>query len=743
MLRKSIGLRRRLPRRWYGSRQCRLCIEVRMNFTVANGLALAATLLPTFTWSSEMPDRPKAPVAAQQAHEVRSPHGVRVDEYYWLRDDTRKSPAMLAYLEAENAYKDAMLAHVKPLEEQLFAEITGRIKQDDGSVPYRRNGYWYYWRYERGEEYPIHARKAGTLEAPEQVMLDLDELARGHDFYDVADYEVSPDNRLIAYAEDTVGRRQYTLRFKDLASGRSLPDAIPNVEAAIAWTADSRSVIYIEKDPRTLLGNVVRRHVLGTDPAADPVLHREEDESFYVDVGTTKDGRYLCIHLLSTVSSEQRCALASDPRLEFRPILPRERDHEYHADHHDGRWIIRSNWQAPNFRIMEAPVGVAHDRRQWRELIGHRDDAFVHGFSVFRGFLAVEERSGGLRKVRIRPWAGGEDRWIASDEPAYRAALGDNEEVDSQVLRYTYTSLTTPTRTYDYDVGTGRRTLLKELPVLGGFDATNYVTEYRWAPARDGEKVPVALVYRKGFRRDGSAPLLQYGYGSYGSSSDPVFGSAQLSLLDRGFVYAIAQVRGGQELGRRWYDAGRLLNKKNSFNDFVDVTRFLVKEGYADPKRVFARGGSAGGLLMGAVVNQAPQDYAGIVAHVPFVDVVTTMMDESIPLTTNEYDEWGNPADKRYYDYMLSYSPYDNVERKAYPAMLVTTGLWDSQVQYFEPAKWVARLRRLNTGDAPLLFRVDMEAGHGGKSGRFQRYHELAEEYAFLLDRAGLATPKK
>jgi oligopeptidase B len=695
-------------------------------------------LLPAAAWSDAMLPSPKPPVAAMKPFEVKSPNGTRVDEYYWLRDDTRENPEMLAYLTAENAYKDAMLAPVRPLEEKVYSEIIARIKQDDASVPYRDRGYWYYWRYETGKEYPVHARKAGSLDAPEQVLVDENELAKGHDFFDLGELEVSPDNRILAYAEDTVGRRQFTLRFKDLATGKMLPDVITNVEANVAWAADSRTVLYVEKDPQTLLGNKVRKHVLGTDPKDDPVVYEEHDESFYMGVDSSKDGRYVYIGLQSTVSTEQHYARADDPKLEFSVILPRERDHEYQADHFDDRWIIRTNWQAPNFRLMEAKVGESLDRAKWRELVAHRKDAFVDDFSVFRGFLAIEERSGGLRKVRIRPWAGGKDFYIASDEPAYVTGLGDNEEVDSDKVRYVYTSLTTPATTYDYDVKTGERVLLKQQPVLGGFDAKNYATEYVWAPARDGEKVPVALVYRKGFRKDGTAPLLQYAYGSYGSSTDPAFSLPVISLLDRGFVYAIAQIRGGQELGRRWYDAGRLLNKKNTFNDFVDVTRFLVKEGYADPKRVFARGGSAGGLLMGAVVNQAPQDYKAIVAHVPFVDVVTTMLDETIPLTTNEYDEWGNPAEKKYYDYMLSYSPYDNVTRQAYPAMLVTTGLWDSQVQYFEPAKWVAKLRRLKTDDNVLLFRVNMEAGHGGKSGRFQAYRERAEEYAFVLDQAGI-----
>ena len=678
------------------------------------------------------------PVAARKPHPVESPHGVRTDEYYWLRDDTRTDPDMLAYLAAENAYKDAMLAHVRPLEDKLYAEIVGRIKQDDSSVPYRERGYWYYRRFDAGQEYPVHARRAGSLDAPEEILLDLEQLARGRDFYDVGEYEVSPDDRLLAYAEDTVGRRQYTLRFKDLASGELLPDVIENVEPAVAWAADSRTVIYIEKDPQTLLGSRVRKHVLGTDPATDPLVYEEPDDAFYLDVSRSKDGRHLYILADSTVSSEQWFADAGDPGLEFRLIVPRERDHEYQAEHFDGRWILRSNWHAPNFRIVEAPLAGVADRSQWRDLVAHRDDAFLHGFSVFTEFLAIEERSGGLRKVRIRRWQGGEDFHLASDEPAYRAALGDNEEVGSHTVRYTYTSLTTPATTYDYDVRTGERTLLKQEPVLGEFDPARYVTEYLWVPARDGERIPVAIVHLRGYAKDGTAPLLQYGYGSYGLSSDPAFSSAVLSLLDRGFVYAVAQVRGGQELGRRWYDAGRLLRKQNSFTDFIDVTRHLVREGYADPARVFARGGSAGGLLMGAIANLAPQDYKALVAHVPFVDIVTTMLDESIPLTTNEYDEWGDPNERESYEYMLSYSPYDNVTRQAYPSLLVTTGLWDSQVQYFEPAKWVARLRQMKTDANPLLLRVNMEAGHGGKSGRFQRYRELAEEYAFLLDQAGI-----
>jgi oligopeptidase B len=640
---------------------------------------------------------------------------------------------VLAYLRAENAYKDAALAPHAELQERLYAEIVGRIEPDEASVPYRDRGHWYWWRYSAGQEYPVHLRRLDRPDATEEILLDENERARDREFFELGAMEVSPDNRLLAWAEDTVGRRQYVLRFKDLADGTLLPDVIENVEAAIAWTADSRSVLYIEKDPETLLGSRVRRHVLGTDPASDVLVYEETDDAFYLDVGTSKDGRYLFIHSQSTVESEQRYAEAADERLDFRVLLPRERDHEYDADHFDGRWIIRTNWQAPNFRLMEVPVGEGGTQSRWRDLVAPGGDTFIHGFDLFRDFLAIEERSGGLRKVRVRPWSGGAEFVLDSDEPAYRMTLGDNEEIESHVLRYTYTSLTTPFTIYDIDLRSGERTRLKREPVLGDFDPQRYVTEYLWAPARDGERVPVAIVHRRDVPRDGTAPLLQDAYGSYGLSSDPSFASSLLSLLDRGFVYALAQVRGGQELGRRWYDDGRLLRKRNTFHDFVDVTRFLVREGYAHPNRVFARGGSAGGLLVGAVANMAPGDYAGIVAHVPFVDIVTTMLDESLPLTTNEYDEWGDPAERECYEYMLSYSPYDNVSAQAYPALLVTTGLWDSQVQYFEPAKWVARLRRLKTDDRPLLLRVNLEAGHGGRSGRFERYRELAEEYAFLL----------
>jgi oligopeptidase B len=683
-------------------------------------------------------DVPKPPIAAPRPYEVTSPNGSRQDEYYWLRDDTRSNKDVLAYLDAENAYADAMLAHTKPLQEKLYNEIVGRIQQDDSTVPYRKNGYWYYRRYETGKEYPIWARKQGSLDASEEVLLDVNRLAEGHEFFDVALLKVSPNGKLLAWTEDNVGRRQYTIRIKNLETGEVFADRLTNVEPAIAWAADNRTLLYVAKDPTTLLGDKVKKHVLGTDPAQDALVYEEQDKAYYTFVDTTKDDKFLVIHSISTVATQMQIARSDDPKLAFNVLIPRERDHEYRAEHLDGRWIIRTNWQAKNFRIVSVPAAQVAQRNRWRDVIPHRNDAFVDDFDVFKGFLAVQEHSNGLSNIRIAPWDGKNERVIASDEATYTATLATNAEIDTSMLRYTYESLATPTITYEYDTRNDRKTILKQEPVLGGFDQTLYTTEHVWATARDGTKVPVSLVYRKGTPKNGTAPLLQYGYGSYGLNMDPYFSHSVISLLDRGFVYALAHIRGGQEMGRDWYENGKLLNKQNTFNDFIDVTKYLVAEKYADPKRVFAEGGSAGGLLMGAVANAAPDLYRGIAAGVPFVDVVTTMLDESIPLTTNEFDEWGNPQQKPFYEYMLSYSPYDNVKAQDYPALYVSTGLWDSQVQYFEPAKWVAKLRKLKTDDNPLVFRINMEAGHGGKSGRFQRYRETAERFAFILDQAGI-----
>ena len=701
-------------------------------------LLLAATFLMTTTNPALAATAPTPPDAARKPHVVKAPHGAqRNDEYYWLRDDTRKNPEMLAYLNAENAYVDASMKALKPLEDTLYGEIVGRIKQDDSTVPYRERGYWYYSRFETGQDYPVYARRHGSMDATEQVLLDVNVMARGKDYFSVGDWEVSQDNTLLAWAEDAIGRRQYTIRIKNLATGETYADTIGGVSANLVWADDNKTLFYVENDPETLLTVRVKKHVLGTPASQDVLVYEEKDDSFYMGIGRTRDDRYICIGVDSTVASESRCAPAADPR-EFVVLAPRQRDVEYSADHHGGRWVIRTNeGGAKNFKLMTAPSD-ATSRTQWKEWIAHRDDVFIDGFELFDGFTAIGERSEGLERLRLlKPDGSGE--YVKADEPAYSMGLATNAEPDTDWLRYTYTSLTTPATTYEVNTTTGERKLLKQQPVIG-YDADKYATERLWATARDGTRVPVSLVYRKGFEKNGQAALLQYAYGSYGSSMDPGFNLPVVSLLDRGMVYAIAHIRGGQEMGRTWYDDGKLFNKKNTFTDFIDVTGFLVKEGYAAPDRVAAYGGSAGGLLMGAVSNMAPDKYRVILSQVPFVDVVTTMLDPTIPLTTNEYDEWGNPEKKEYYDYMLSYSPYDNLKAQAYPAMFVGTGLWDSQVQYFEPAKYVARLRDLNTSDKPVLFRTNMDAGHGGKSGRFRRYRELSEMYAFTLDQLGLST---
>jgi oligopeptidase B len=683
-------------------------------------------------------DALKAPVAAQKPHRVASPYGVRTDPYYWLRDDARTNPEVLAYLNEENAYRERSMAHAKPLENLLYEEIYARLRQDDATVPYRKSGYWYSMRFEPGKEHPIFVRRKSSLQAPEEILLDANVHAAGHEYYRIGAMEISPDSKWLAYCEDTVGRSQFTLRFKNLHSGEIQPEAIADVEADLAWANDNRTLLYVEKDPETLLGLYVKKHVLGEDPKRDQLIFEQTDRSFYTGVSKSKSDAYIFIHMESTLSSEWRYARADDLELRFDIFLAHEANHEYDIEHLGCDFIVRSNWQARNFRLARTPIGSHSQRAAWIDVVAHRDDAYIEEFDVFDRFIALSVRSGGLHKIGIHPLADAPAFFIASDEAAYSTSMSVNLELDTDIVRYAYSSLTTPTTIYDYNVRTREQVLLKRDPVLGRFDPNDYATEFFMAPARDGAEIPVSLVYRKGFARNGSAPLLQYGYGAYGLSMDPSFSSARLSLLDRGFVYAIAHVRGGQEMGRAWYDAGRKLCKKNSFNDFVDVTRALVERRYAAKDKVFAMGGSAGGLLMGAIANMSAADYRGIVAQVPFVDVVTTMLDESIPLTTNEYDEWGDPSVREYHDYMLSYSPYDNVGRQAYPAMLVTTGLWDSQVQYYEPAKWVAKLRAQKSDNHRLLLHVEMEAGHGGKSGRFQRYRETAMEYAFLLDELGV-----
>ena len=681
---------------------------------------------------------PTPPVAAEKPYQVTSPNGSREDEYYWLRDDTRQSKEVLDYLNAENAYRDAVMAHTAGLQQQLFDEMIARLDPDESSVPELEHGYWYYTRYVAGKDYPIYARREGTMDAPEEVLLDGNAMSAGHDFFQLSSVTASPDGKLLAYALDTVGRRQYVLHVKDLATGETLPDTIDNIQPNVVWANDNRTLFYVDKDPVTLLSERIYKHTLGSDRRKDVLVYEEPDHSYYIGVTKSRSENYVFIYCSATQQSEWRYADANDPQLRFNVVLPRQTDHEYQVEHIGSDFVIRTNWQAPNFRIVRVSIAARADRGAWKDVIPHRTDAFVDGFEVSTGYIAVNERSGGLMKMRVKSWDGSKDVLIDADEPSYAMTLHETPGIDSTIVRYGYSSLITPDTVYEYDMQSGRRDVKKVERVVG-YDPTKYTTEYLHATARDGKLVPVSIAYRKDVRLDGTAPLYQYAYGSYGASSDPQLYNEWISLLDRGFVVALAHIRGGQELGRQWYEDGRQLHKKNTFTDFIDVTRYLVQQGYGARTKVAAEGGSAGGLLMGAVANMAPQDYRVIVAYVPFVDAVTTMLDETIPLTSNEFDEWGNPKERVFYDYILSYSPYDNVEAKDYPAMIVYTGLWDSQVQYYEPAKWVARLRARKTDDNPLVFSVDMSAGHGGASGRLQQYRDTAREYAFILDQFGMA----
>ena len=663
-------------------------------------------------------------------------HGhVRVDDYYWLRE--RDNPEVIRYLNQENDFAAKAMVHTQEFEKKLFEEIKARIKQTDLSVPYKRDDYFYYTRFEAGKEYPIYCRKQGSLDEAEQVMLDGNILAQGHEFFSIGCSAVSSGQDLLAYAIDTQGRRIHTAYFKNLATGVLLPDVIPTVTENLVWGNDNRTLFYGKQDETTLRQHQIWRHIVGSDPATDQLVYQEDDETFSVYISKTKSKKYLMLVSAQTISHEYRYLDADQPRGEFTMFLPRARGHEYQVDHIDDRFIIRTNDQAKNFRLMATQVSQP-EREHWRELIPHRDDVYLGDFDLFNDYLVMEERARGLTQIRVVPWSGSGEHYLEFAEPAYRADLGVNLELDTKIVRFGYTSMKTPQSIYDYDMATRQRTLLKQEEVLGGFNPDDYVTERRYAPASDGTEIPLSLLYRKGLKKDGMNPTLLYGYGSYGASIDAAFASPRLSLVDRGFVFAIAHIRGGQELGRRWYDDGKLLKKKNTFSDFIACAEYLIQQGFTCPDKLFAMGRSAGGLLMGAVSNLRPDLFKGIVAEVPFVDVVTTMLDASIPLTTGEYDEWGDPNKKEYYEYMLSYSPYDNVARKNYPAMLITGGLHDSQVQYWEPAKWVAKLRELKIGTNPVLLKTNMEAGHGGASGRFRRHQETAFSYVFLLDLAGI-----
>ncbi len=682
-------------------------------------------------------DLPSPPMAEQRHHVVVAPGGERIDPWYWLRDDERADPDVLAYLEAENDYRAARLAHLDRLQDSLVEEMRGRIQEDDATVPYFDRGFWYYVRYEAGHEYPIHARRKGSLEGDEEILLDVNAEAEEHGFYQVGGLDVSMNGNRLAWLEDTVGRRQHRIMIRDMTTGEVIDTGITGV-SSLSWSADNDVLYYVENHPETLRSWRVRRYRVGEDGPGE-LVHQEDDEAFYTFVSRTKSNDFNFIYLRSTVASEMHIVPSNAVDASFTLFYPRERDHEYAADHLDDHWIIRTNHEAPNFRIMRVTLDDHADRDAWEDVIGHAEDVFIERFDAMERFLAINERSAGLRRIRIYDWETGTSELLTFDETAYTAYLGTNRDQSANLLRYVYTSMTTPSSTFELDMSTGEHTLLRRVPVPGGFDPDDYLTRREGVEVRDGARVPVSIFHHNDTPLDGSAPLYLYAYGSYGRSMDPTFATARLSLVDRGFVFAIAHVRGGQEMGRDWYEQGKMLNKINTFNDFIDVTNYMANNRLIDPERIFAMGGSAGGLLMGAIVNKAPELYRGIVAHVPFVDVVTTMLDESIPLTTNEFDEWGNPADREFYDYMLSYSPYDNIIEQDYPAMLVTTGLWDSQVQYWEPAKWVAKLRSMKTDDNPLFLQTNMSAGHGGAPGRFRRLEQTAGEYAFILDLAGMS----
>jgi oligopeptidase B len=677
----------------------------------------------------------KPPVAKKIKKELTIHGDTRIDYYYWLNE--RDNPEVIDYLKAENEYLKAVMKHTDPLQEKLYNEIIGRIKQTDMSVPYRDQGYYYYTRYEEGKEYPIYCRKKGNQEAEEEILLNVNEMAEGYEFYHVADFTVSFDNNLMAYGVDTVSRRKYTIYFKNLKTGEILKDQIPITSGSAAWANDNKTVFYTIKDEETLRPYKVIKHVLGTDISQDEEVFNEKDITLNAYVYKSKSKKFIFIGSSHTLYSEFHYLDADNPEGEFKIIQPREKDHLYEVDHYQDKFYIRTNWKAKNFRLMETPIDKTA-KENWKEVIAHRKNVLLEEFELFKDFLVVKERKNGLTTLRIIKWQDKSEHYLDFGEEAYAAYIHNNPEFDTDMLRFKYSSLTTPDSIYDYNMKTREKKLLKQEEVGGDFDSNNYHVERLYATAKDGIKIPISLVYRKGLQKNGDNPCLLYGYGSYGYSTDADFYSSILSLLDRGFVYAIAHIRGGQEMGRWWYEDGKLLKKKNTFTDFIACAEHLIAEKFTRPEKLFADGGSAGGLLMCAVTNMRPDLFKGIIAEVPWMDVITTMLDDDIPLTTSEFDEWGDPKKKEYYDYMLSYSPYDNVEAKDYPAMLVTTGLHDSQVQYFEPAKWVARLRALKTDDNLLILDTDMTSGHGGASGRFRRYKRTALILAFILDQLGI-----
>ena len=675
----------------------------------------------------------KAPIAVQIPVTLEKHGDTRIDPYFWLND--RENPEVIAYLNEENAYYQAQTQHTKALQEALFLEMKSRIKEDDASVPYFYNGYFYLTRFELGGDYPIYARKKGSLDAPEEILFDCNQLAKGFTYFNLKGLTISPDNQWVAFSVDTIGRRIYTLQIKNLVTGELSPEKIENVTGTATWANDNQTLFYTRKDAVTLRADSVYKHQLGTDASADSLVYFEKDDTFDVSVYKEKSKKYLVIASSSTLTSEYQILNADVPNGKFKLFQKRTRGLEYSISHYGDQFYILTNKdKATNFKLMVTPES-ATQKENWTDLIPHREEVLLEDIEIFRDYLVVSERENGLNTIQIRPWDGSEAYYLPFDSETYTAYTTTNVDFDTTLLRYSYQSMNTPASVIEFDMKTKTKVVLKEQAVLGGkFDKANYTEERVWATANDGTKIPISMVYRKELVKNGKNPLLLYAYGSYGMSMDAYFSSTRLSLLDRGFIYAIAHVRGGEDLGRHWYEDGKLLKKKNTFIDFIACSAFLIQEQYSSAQHLYAEGGSAGGLLMGAICNMAPHLYHGVIAQVPFVDVVTTMLDGSIPLTTGEYDEWGNPNVKKYYTYIKSYSPYDNVQAQAYPHLYVSTGLHDSQVQYWEPAKWVARLRTLKTNDTQLFLDTNMEAGHGGASGRFEALRELAKEFSFLLD---------
>ena len=672
------------------------------------------------------------PKAKKVPKELVKHNDVRIDNYYWLNE--RDDEEVLSYLKAEDAYCEAMMSPSKGFQTSLFKEMKARIKEDDSSVPYKDNGYWYFTRYEKGKEYPIYSRRKGFVDASEEIIFDCNKLAEGYDFFSLGGLAISPDNTLAIGGIDTVSRRQYTLRIKNLITGELYSDIIENTTGSAAWANDNKTIFYTKKDPSTLRSDRIYKHILGTPSASDQLVFEEKDETFNTFVYKSKSKKYLVIGSFNTVTSEYQMLRSDDPDGAFRIFAPRIRGLEYSIAHYEDHFYVLTNKdKATNFKLMQ----VKEDNtaiEQWQEFIPHKADVLLEDIEIFKDYYVLSERENGLNRLKITRWDGTDSYYIPFDNETYTAYVGLNPEFDSEILRYTYNSMTTPNSAIDFNMRTKVKVVKKEQEVLGGeFNKDNYTSERIWVKARDGVKVPISIVYHKNTKLDGTSPLLQYAYGSYGATIDPYFSSVRLSLLDRGFIYVIAHVRGGEYLGRTWYESGKLLNKKNTFSDFIDCSKFLIENKYTSKAHLYASGGSAGGLLMGVIANISPELYNGVIASVPFVDVVTTMLDDSIPLTTGEYDEWGNPNKKEYYDYMKSYSPYDNVVAQDYPHMYVSTGLHDSQVQYFEPAKWVAKIRELKTDNNLLLFDINMDAGHGGASGRFEALKEVAKEYTFMM----------